>query len=160
MAKLSELLDIDTIKLRNHLKENNIQFTKLSIDMGYDKSYVSALVNNKFKISPQAYKLMCLLLNVPESMFIKKQEPATPAADQRTKTVFRPVAPEQMDALISAINSQVEVLDRLYTMLDTKLDGIVSLGIPLGRLNNNVYDFAVFSGMPETRPRRTNKEDN
>lgn len=144
--------------LKETLKERAMTMGELSTQMGFDKSYVSGICNGKIQLTAPVLKLLSMILQVSEEELIIK-ETTTVSDPVIGKTTIRPVAPEQMDALISAINSEVEVLDRLYTMLDTKLDGIISLGTPLGRLNNNFYDYAVYQGMPDTRPRRNKREN-
>ena len=118
----SNLANVDIPKLYQYFKDNDIPITRTSVFMGYDESWLSAVLHGRWGMSYPAYKMLCMLLKVEEDEFIIKEKPEVVEtkkdAEVTTTTpqniTVNAIAPESMDALVSAINAHLEVLDRIY----------------------------------------------
>lgn len=82
-------MKIDANKLKNHLRKGNISYAQLSKTMGCNDSYISNLISGHNEMSTSMYKLMCLTLNVEESMFLVTTETQLDRIERKLDELLR-----------------------------------------------------------------------
>lgn len=95
MGSAKKVSGLDVDKLRDYLREHDIQPSVLSVNMGASPSYISRILSGGNVMSQMAYTSMCHCLNVSETEFIKKK-PSELSLDE----AYRKRIEEKLDVIL------------------------------------------------------------
>lgn len=126
-------LNLDALK--DYITNNGIKQANLPREMGYDQSYLSAVLLGKRAMPLPTYKMLCLKLGVDESMFISKDKPTKPdipavASVDYTKyfcDLIQQLAyiNSSIQELTKAINAQTVIDGQTFGQLEKFVSGMI-----------------------------------
>lgn len=121
MGYPGKTVDIDGQKLRTYLHNAGKTMEQLSLEINAGKGYVSKAVSEG-RINPVHYKMICITLGVPETLFKRTEEPK-PAPEEKPKDSNPEPAQDEVMEMLKRINRNLVVLGHVCQDILTELKG-------------------------------------
>lgn len=149
--------NVDIDKLRDYLDSKGHKITTLSEQMGYDKSYLSAVLRGKSQIAVPAYKMMCILIGAKEEDFYIDDKPKKAVTENPHTTVINPgISVEQLNAILLQISTMSDTLAKALTEM-TKVQNAQT--VTLTQLHADFKRFTEYMGVKDTGTDKVVKKD-
>lgn len=108
------ITNVDRVALKAYLKKIGKTASSLSKEMGYDQSYMSGFISEKFSGIPiTSYKLMCMILKVDENKFLLKESAPVSAPETKPQESNKDIV-AALNQITQAISSQTIMITKLY----------------------------------------------
>lgn len=142
MSNKASCVEVDISAIQSYMKENNMAATNLSVQMGYDKSYLSAIFNGKTSFPKPAYKMLCLILGVDENKFSLK--PKTESKVESKTVINSGISAEQLNAMLLQIST---MNDNIVKVLNTLVQTMNAQSVIQGKMLDEFRRFSIGMGV-------------
>lgn len=108
MGYPGKVVEIDGQKLKKYLFNAGKTMEQLSLEIDAGKGYVSKAVSEG-RMNPVHYKMICITLGVPETLFKRMEEPK-PTPEEKMKVSNSEPSQDELTEMLKRINRNLVAL--------------------------------------------------